>query len=64
MDYTTFSQLVSSLGFPIVCCIILFYQNKQLSEAINNNTNIISKLESKIDTIVDMKEKDGQNDEN
>lgn len=54
---------INTVGFPIVCCIILFYQNKQLSEAINNNTNIISKLESKIDTIVDMKEKDGKSNE-
>lgn len=54
---------INTVGFPIVCCIILFYQNKQLSTAINNNTNIISKLESKIDTLVNVKEKDGQNDE-
>lgn len=54
---------INTVGFPIVCCIILFYQNKQLSMAINNNTNVIAKLESKIDTLVEMREKDGQNDE-
>lgn len=55
---------INTVGFPIVCCIILFYQNKQLSTAINNNTNVIAKLESKIDTLVEMREKDGQNNEN
>lgn len=54
---------INTVGFPIVCCIILFYQNKQLSTAINNNTNVIAKLESKIDTLVEMREKDGQENE-
>lgn len=55
---------INTVGFPIVCCIVLFYQNKQLSTAINNNTNVIAKLESKIDTLVEMREKDGRENEN
>ena len=55
---------INTVGFPIVCCIVLFYQNKQLSTALNNNTNVIAKLESKIDTLDEVKEKDGQKDEN
>jgi preprotein translocase subunit YajC len=59
MDYATVSQLVGTLGFPIVACGALFYMlnkneasrredNNRLSEAINNNTNVITKLVTKL----------------
>lgn len=59
MDTNAIVQLVSSLGFPIACCIAMFWQNNKLTEshkaevgklneAINNNTialnHIIDKL--------------------
>ena len=59
MDTGTIVQLISSLGFPIACCIAMFWQNNKLNEshkeevsklneAINNNTialnHIIDKL--------------------
>lgn len=59
MDTNTIVQIVSSLGFPIACCIAMFWQNNKLNEAhkaevsklneaINNNTialnHIIDKL--------------------
>lgn len=59
MDTNAIVQLVSSLGFPIACCIAMFWQNNRLNEshkaevsklneAINNNTialnHIIDKL--------------------
>lgn len=59
MDANAIVQLVSSLGFPIACCIAMFWQNNKLNEshkaevsklneAINNNTialnHIIDKL--------------------
>lgn len=59
MDTNGIVQLVSSLGFPIACCIAMFWQNNKLNEshkaevsklneAINNNTialnHIIDKL--------------------
>lgn len=59
MDANAIMQLVSSLGFPIACCIAMFWQNNKLNEshkaevsklneAINNNTialnHIIDKL--------------------
>lgn len=48
-------QAVSTLGFPIVCCAALFYQNwkleerhqkeiAQLSEVLKNNTAAIVEL--------------------
>ena len=57
MDIT---NLISSLGFPIVCCIVLFYQNQKLmeshhqemekiTESVNNNTLALTKLADKIE---------------
>lgn len=47
-----FSRLVSNIGFPIACCIMLYLQNtkqmKELTEAVNNNTTAISMLIEKI----------------
>lgn len=52
MEWT---QLISSLGFPIMCCIFLFKQNidimnkhdlevKSMTESLNNNTLAITRL--------------------
>lgn len=59
MDYNLIASLVGSLGFPIVCCIALFWflnktfaQHKEemnkMSEAINNNTNVMNELITEI----------------
>ena len=59
MDVNTVIQLVTTLGFPIVCCIALFWrmiksdaQHKEemdkLSEALNNNTLAINKLNERL----------------
>ena len=60
MDINVITDLITNVGFPIACCIALFFtiskQGKQhkeemdkMSEAINNNTNVISKLIDKLD---------------
>lgn len=55
MDVSAITQLIGSLGFPIVCCGVLFYQNYKQSnahkeetrgfiEAINANTIAVEKM--------------------
>lgn len=55
MDASTIIQLISNLGFPIVCCGALFWKmNKQdenhkeeiatLTSALNNNTIVLEKV--------------------
>lgn len=55
MDVTALTQIVSTLGFPIVMCAALFWkldksdeQHKEeigkLSESLNNNTVVMEKL--------------------
>ena len=59
MDVNTVMQLVTTLGFPIVCCIALFWrmiksdenhkeEMDKLSEALNNNTLAINKLNERL----------------
>lgn len=60
MDMHVVTQLISSVGFPIAVCLICFwYINKQeerhkeetakLSEAIDNNTNVMRELLNKME---------------
>lgn len=59
MDVNSLIQLISSLGFPIVCCGALFWkmvktdeQHKEemdkVTEALNNNTIALTKLSDKL----------------
>lgn len=54
MDGATIVQLIGSVGFPIVACCGLFYymQNdaKENKEAINNNTLVVTKLLTYLET--------------
>lgn len=60
MDVNTLTQLVGSLGFPIVACGALFWrmvksdeQHKEemnkMSEVLNNNTTALVKLTEKLE---------------
>lgn len=60
MDITTILQAINTVGFPITVCGVLLWQNmkqnerydKQLYElqtVINNNTNVLIELSTKID---------------
>lgn len=44
MEYSTLSQLISSLGFPIVACCYLAYSNEKLRKTIEENTKTIEAL--------------------
>lgn len=55
MDFNTIMQAISTVGFPIVCCGVLFYQNSKLTETINElkvtlveNTTILKTITNKL----------------
>lgn len=59
MDYTAVAQLIGSLGFPIVACVMLYMRMEkqdenhkqevsELSKAIQNNTLVMQKLINKL----------------
>ena len=41
MDISTIVSLIGSLGFPIVCCIIMFYQNNTINKNFNSALNTL-----------------------
>lgn len=62
MDYNSFVQIVGTLGFPIVACAALWYQNMKQSErheeetkkwatVLEANTSAINKLSDVISGI-------------
>ena len=59
MDMSAITSLISSVGFPIVCCIYLIYSNNKTAEkhademekmrqTVENNTKAMIKLCAKI----------------
>lgn len=44
-------NIISNVGFPIAMCLLMFWNNQKTSEAINNNTIAITKLEEKLDSM-------------
>ena len=59
MDINTVTTLISSVGFPIACCIYLIYSNNKTAEkhaeeveklrvTVENNTKVMLKLCSKM----------------
>ena len=60
MDSAMITQLIGSLGFPITCVIAMFYfwnkeredhktEMQNMTEALNNNTLALIKLQSVIE---------------
>lgn len=51
MDINQLSQLIGSLGFPIVCVIILFRQNGELQKTLSELSTTLTSLTEKIQKI-------------
>ena len=67
MDWATIGQLIGTIGFPCVVCLILINlmekQNERhkeeitkITESINNNTSAIVQLTAKLDVYASQKE--------
>ena len=41
MDFDTIITAVSTVGFPIVCCGVLFIQNNKLRDTVEENTKAV-----------------------
>lgn len=59
MDFNAILQAISTVGFPIACCIYLIYSNnksneqnieqvEKLRQTIDNNTKVMIKICSKM----------------
>lgn len=41
---TMLTTLISNVGFPIACCIVLFKQNSEMTKKLAENTSAINRL--------------------
>ncbi len=51
------TQLISNVGFPIACCIVLFYNNTKFTETLNNLNITLKELNTRIESIEDKLDK-------
>lgn len=57
MDFNVLMQAVSTVGFPIVACGVLFYQNSKLTQTISDLKNTLTENTTMLKILVDaMKE--------
>ena len=52
MDINEIVNLISSIGFPAVVCILLLKTNQDQSDVIRENTRVIQALADRIDSIL------------
>lgn len=71
MDVAGWSQAISSYGFPIVCCIVMFkYLEKEreahreeinsVTQALNENSRIINDLKNVIEKLIEVNKNDSE----
>ena len=54
MDVNTITQLITSVGFPIVACYVLFKQNSELTNTITKLTVTLETINERIGKIEDV----------
>ena len=52
MDWAELTNLISSIGFPAVVCILLLKNNQERANVIRDNTKVMQSLADKIDSIL------------
>lgn len=53
MDMTAVTTLISTVGFPIACCCVMFYQNSQLQKTLSELAVTLEKMNERIGNIED-----------
>ena len=51
MDYENIITLISNLGFPIACCVVLFIQNNKLTNTLNEISRTMGIMSERLDDI-------------
>lgn len=51
MDVTAISQLITSVGFPIAACCVMFYQNGKLQKTLQDVTVTMQEIVLKIENV-------------
>lgn len=51
MAINEIAQLISTVGFPIACCCVMFYQNNKLQETLHEVSLAMQKLTTQVEDI-------------
>lgn len=51
------TQLITNVGFPIACCIVLFYNNSKFTEALNSLNVTLKEISTRIEKLEDSVDK-------
>ena len=51
MDLTIIAQIVSSVGFPIAACCVMFFQNNKLQDTLKEIAVTMQKMADAIDDL-------------
>lgn len=58
MDITILAQVVSSVGFPIAACCVMFFQNNKLQDTLKEIAVTMQKMADAIDDLEGDKKND------
>ena len=56
-DVSAITQLINSVGFPIVCCGVLFWNNYKLTTTITELTSTLKVIDERIEKLENKIEK-------
>lgn len=59
MGINEITQMISTVGFPIACCCVMFYQNNKLQGTLHEVSLAMQSLTSQIEDLCENKGKDG-----
>ena len=45
------TQIISNVGFPIACCVVLFINNSRFNETLNNLNITLKEISTRIENI-------------
>lgn len=51
IDVSAITQLINSVGFPIVCCGVLFWNNYKLTTTITELTSTLKVIDERIEKL-------------
>ena len=54
-------NLITNVGFPIACCVVLFYNNSKFTEALNNLNVTLKEISTRIENLENKMEVKNEN---
>lgn len=48
MTVENITQLINTVGFPVACCCVLFWQNSKLSETLSELSTTLKGIEDRL----------------